>query len=419
MSSARGRTALRFVGIAIAVGLSVCAVGMIVFGTETKTVRLGLLAGAWGLVFGGFSVYGPRRSHPSEAYHEDEPGSELEVRRHYELELERERAGRREYELQLEVMLRRELEKGLRAELVSLRHEVAGLRSDVQDAVDGRMRLERIETRIVGSNIAELQEEVRRRSGSQETLASLVAAPPQPSPLRTPEPAAAAAQPAADPAASPAAPRTERPGPQRPAPPQSPIPADATQPMPAVVLPDGPQVPVVERRPEPAAAAEQPVPAAAAEQPAPPAVEQPVPPPADPPRTTLAADPFAGLPRLTPVDDLDLLADQPPAAPPPAAQAPTPAPQAPVPGPAAEPSRPVHRPAAQTDIPAAPPRRLATSQPAAAAGSRHLGQPVGIGATRRFAAEPEGRHETGQPVPRSPRAGSDDSYVGRRRRAGD
>ncbi|MGI8881336.1 MAG: DUF6779 domain-containing protein, partial [Jatrophihabitans sp.] len=387
MSSTRGRTALRIVGIVVAVGLSVVAVWMLVFGTEVKTIQLGVLAGLWGLLLGGFSVYGSRRSHAFESTAPGIPAGEVEVRRHYELELEREKAGRREYELQLEVMLRRELEKGLRAELVSLRREVSGLRSDVQDAVDGRMRLERIETRIVGSNMAELQAEVHRRSGSQETLASLVAAPAQVStPLTVAEPALTAPRPPVATPVTASAPRaaqaaTEPRGASGP-----PVPIDATQPMPAVAAelraeedaagqrrtsaerseapgPAGwsppvtagppvapsepparpipsdlpqwltpPRAPVAARSTESAPAEAGPPAFAAArasdvsataipptEQPlSPPAVGAETSSPARPtgtepsevrrePEVTLASDPFAGLPRLSPVDDLDLL----------------------------------------------------------------------------------------------------------------
>lgn len=495
MSPTRGRTVLRVVGIAIAVGLSVVAVWMLVFGTETKTVRIGVLAGAWGLVFGGLSIYGPRRhSNAAHSAAAGASGGELEVRRHYELELEREKASRREYELQLEVMLRRELEKGLRAELVSLRREVSGLRSDVQDAVDGRMRLERIETRIVGSNMAELQEEVRRRSGSQETLASLVAAPAKASPpLAVAEPAvsvprppvatpvtasgARAVQPAAEPHAS-----------------RPPVPIDATQPMPAVAaelqaeehaadqrrtspehtaapgpagwsppvtagatvppsqpparpaasdLPQWLTPPPASRPAEPAqhipAAARpaEPAPAAAAwsgtapdsssTATPPPPVEQPVPrsaaphsraepsiparpaaaesPAANrPAEVTLASDPFAGLPRLSPVDDLDLLPDEPPS------RSPAPQSSASVRQPAVGPPS---TPAAQDPDP----RRVSPGQPGRAPGSRHLGQPVGVAAGRRSAPQPEGRHEIPGATPTRQR--TDDSYVGRRRRSGE
>ena len=57
-------------------------------------------------------------------------------------------------------MLRRELEQVLRTELAGLRRDVAELRGDVLDAVDGRLRMERVEiTRIIGSNLAALHDD--------------------------------------------------------------------------------------------------------------------------------------------------------------------------------------------------------------------------------------------------------------------
>lgn len=53
---------------------------------------------------------------------------------------------------------------------------MAGLRGEVLDAVDGRLRLERIETtRILGSDLAAPQDEIHRLAGQRSAQAGLPA----------------------------------------------------------------------------------------------------------------------------------------------------------------------------------------------------------------------------------------------------
>src|SRR5882762_3397512 len=144
----RGRGALRTLGMISAVLLGGVAVFLVVVGHTQKQVQIGLL-------------FGPRR------------GTE-------ELDDEALAAGperapaRREHELQREVVLRRDMERILRDELSQLRGEVAGLRNDLVEKVNGQLRLERIETtRVISSDIEELQHEVRRLAVSGSTPAAL------------------------------------------------------------------------------------------------------------------------------------------------------------------------------------------------------------------------------------------------------
>jgi hypothetical protein len=153
--SRRGvRGAVLFLGVVMAA----VATGFLVVTEDPKLLRLGIVGALWAFVLAAIAV--PRRRR-------DDGGSEqmreLELRRTYELELEREVAARREYEMQLEVYLRRELDRGVREEVESLRQEVLALRGDVIERLDGELRMERIETtRLIGGSLRALREEARR-----------------------------------------------------------------------------------------------------------------------------------------------------------------------------------------------------------------------------------------------------------------
>jgi hypothetical protein len=181
MAAGVGRSIVRGAGLLLALGLSVAAVLLILFGADTKAVRVGVILGAWGLMFGGLSFYGPRRGGATSAVPttDGSPGTALAVRSHGgAVELASDSQGRRDFETMLQLMLRRELERGVRGELDVLREEVAGLRGEVSDAMRNQVSLERVETRVVGANLAELQDEMRRRSSNGDSIAALVAAPP-------------------------------------------------------------------------------------------------------------------------------------------------------------------------------------------------------------------------------------------------
>jgi hypothetical protein len=140
---------------------------------SVKMIRLGMLAVLWGLLIGAFAMFGSRRPHADEAREMHAPaqsGSAVELRsrsaelrsRSAELERAEEAARRRDHEERLERMLRREIHSAVADEVATLRSEIGQLRSELLDKVDGRLRLERIETtRIIGSDLEALQHEVR------------------------------------------------------------------------------------------------------------------------------------------------------------------------------------------------------------------------------------------------------------------
>ena len=172
MSRARNGGGGRRAGRLLAFGLGVClaaaATAALVVTQDPKVLRLAVVGALWAFVLAAIAV--PRRRSdpvspvtPAAADAAGAPGTEVELRRTYEVELEREVAARREYELQLEVYLRRELEQGLREDVESLRDEIQRLRGEVIDRLDGELRMERIETtRLIGGSLRALQDEARR-----------------------------------------------------------------------------------------------------------------------------------------------------------------------------------------------------------------------------------------------------------------
>lgn len=175
MAADGGRKALRGLGVLLALGLSVAAVLLVVFGNDAKTIRVGVILGAWGLMFGGLSLYPRRNALAPPANVDPSPPATSTA-----LEFRDDAAARREFERVLEAMLHRELDRGLRTELDSLRGEMAGLRGEVGQAMRNHVSLERVETRIVGADLAELQDEVRRHGPAGEPKPMLVN-PPKPS----------------------------------------------------------------------------------------------------------------------------------------------------------------------------------------------------------------------------------------------
>ena len=338
----------------LAIGLGIAGLFLVVTGNTTKELRIGVLLGLWGGLTALFVLFGSRRR-PAALPDTDltarelaqrrdyelnaAKGRELELRRNFEIELERHVAGRREYELQLEVMLRREMERALRDELTELRSEVAGLRGDLADKINGQLLLERIETtRVFGSDLEALQAEVRRLSGSHDVLASpnFTVAPslaegangagPAPTVIEASPVAAAAAidyPTTADyqaPAPEPTRPAAAEPAPAPPAVTLAPVFPPSWSP-PAPARPAEP----------PAASVPTPAPTPAAEPPAP-VVDSVV-----APATATSGDPFAGMPRLGAFVDVPVPSD--PAQPAAGSAAPAAEPEAPGPAPdeAAEP----------------------------------------------------------------------------------
>ena len=72
-------------------------------------------------------------------------------------------AARREFHAQLQEMLHREVSAAVSREMAGLRSEVTALRNELVEKVGGQLHLERIETtRLIGSDLEALQHEVRQ-----------------------------------------------------------------------------------------------------------------------------------------------------------------------------------------------------------------------------------------------------------------
>jgi hypothetical protein len=158
-SSSGGRGGLRTLALVAAVAIALASTAAVVLSDDPQTLRLAVVGALWAFVLAAFAA--PRRREPDAPA--GDPGTALELRRTYEIELEKEVAARREYELQLEVYLRRELERGLAEDVAALREEVGRMRGEMIDRLDGELRMERIETtRLIGGSLRALQDEARR-----------------------------------------------------------------------------------------------------------------------------------------------------------------------------------------------------------------------------------------------------------------
>ncbi len=158
---------LRAVGIVVAVAFGGVAVWLIVTGTTQKRLEIGVLLGLWGALLGAYSMFSARRRDPAVASDGAAAsawdGHDLALRAGGFVERSDDAAARQQYEYRLEEMLRRQIHAALGPEVASLRSEVAALRSELVEKVGGQIRLERIETtRVIGSDIEALQQEVRQ-----------------------------------------------------------------------------------------------------------------------------------------------------------------------------------------------------------------------------------------------------------------
>jgi hypothetical protein len=208
--SDRSRPALGFwrIVLLLAAGaLGVAALCLVVFGNSQRQLQFGVLLGLWAFLIGAFLGFGSLRSQSEqaaavaeaerrsaqlheaqlqvsqlqyaqlEAAQEVRSRQEVELRKFGEMQLSREAAARREADFNLEISLRREIERMMTEQLGALRDEVAALRAEVVDKLGGQLRLERIETtRVIGSDLEALQHEIRRLAGSQESIAHAPAA---------------------------------------------------------------------------------------------------------------------------------------------------------------------------------------------------------------------------------------------------
>jgi hypothetical protein len=318
----RGAAVLRGLVVLLAVALGGVAAWLIVTGKTQKRIEIGVLIGLWGGLIAAYSMFTRHRG-PVPATDPSAGAGGVLVRAE-------DAEARRHYEDRLEQMLRREIQAGLTAELQSLRSEVASLRSELVEKVGGQIQLERIEiTRVIGSDIEALQQEVRQlKTGRSHAVTEILPAvalanesidpanwpsssAPRPQVVRSPP--LPAAPPSRDPepgvvrpiSAGPTS-ATVRPVASAPSAPASNVPQTAPPASPAPTRP-APE-PVRAAAPTPPPAARPPAPTPAAPTPAVPSptVTPPTMTPLTTPAMTESSDPFAGLPRLSRFSDDDL-----------------------------------------------------------------------------------------------------------------
>ncbi len=163
----------RAIGFAVAVVLGAIAIWMIVTGTDQKGIKIGFLAGLWGVLLGAYSMFGSRRQGDDAGSRTEVPvlpSSDVELRSSGEVERIAEAAARRAFEERLQAMIRSEVTAAMSHEVADLRGEIARLRGDLVEKVGGQLRLERIETtRLIGSDLEALQHEVRQLKAASES----------------------------------------------------------------------------------------------------------------------------------------------------------------------------------------------------------------------------------------------------------
>ncbi|WP_156755075.1 DUF6779 domain-containing protein [Actinokineospora pegani] len=121
-------------GLVLAAG----ATAVLVFGESLKWMRLGVVAALWAALAGTFVAARYRKQAA------DRAASTAELRKVYELELEREVAARREFELETAAEAKRTAEEKSAADLHALRSELKDMRDYLQSLLGGEVLVERI-----------------------------------------------------------------------------------------------------------------------------------------------------------------------------------------------------------------------------------------------------------------------------------
>jgi hypothetical protein len=341
-----------------AIALAVVGIWMIVTGNSTKSVRVGAIASFWALLLGAFAVLGSRvpgrdtdRSTGPVAPVPHDPSppppprrGEVDLRHVGDIERAAVAAPRREFQAHLQEMLHREVSAAVSREMAGLRSEVTALRNELVEKVGGQLHLERIETtRLIGSDLEALQHEVRqlRRTAGLEAdptramrITHTLEAPPDTAEdvhdaeivverVHPPSEQVPVSEP--DTIGQPAAAAEPEPE-QQPEPAQRPEPTADDEPEPSPEseterLPDAAGAPTPppqqESQPQPApwpaatpppdsAAEDQPTDADPVSEPEPDRRRAAVPESVAAAARSGAADPFAGLPRLTPFTEFPL-----------------------------------------------------------------------------------------------------------------
>lgn len=158
-----GRTLLGAV-----LGFAVLGAGALVVSDDARWLRLGIVAALWAALVGAFAAARYRR----EAAAENDRSEEL--RKVYELELEREVAARREYELEVETDTRRrvddEVRNEVRGELDGLRTELRTLRQNLEALLGGEVLVERVALRAESTRLRSLSDQSRAARSADRAL---------------------------------------------------------------------------------------------------------------------------------------------------------------------------------------------------------------------------------------------------------
>src|SRR5215470_11048436 len=149
----RGRIATLAVGTLLAVA----ATGTLVLSDNPRVLRLAVVVALWAFVVGAMAGVRRRPAEPAEATADAATGTAVELRRVYEVELERDLAARREFQAQLAADLQRALDEGLRQQVEVVRDDVRLLHDQVMARLEGELRVERVawhgeSTRLTGGN---------------------------------------------------------------------------------------------------------------------------------------------------------------------------------------------------------------------------------------------------------------------------
>lgn len=166
-----GAVGSRPVLVACGFALAVLATLAVFLTDNPQYLRIAVVAVAWAFVLATFAA-GRRGGDRAEA-----AVREAELRRAYEVELEREVSARREYELELENELRRESEDAMRDELDALRGDIAalsGLRDEIARVSDLRgdiAALNGLKDEV--ARVAALHDDVRALNSLRQELGQL------------------------------------------------------------------------------------------------------------------------------------------------------------------------------------------------------------------------------------------------------
>jgi hypothetical protein len=185
----RRALALRLLGLVVAVGLSAVGVWLVVTSTSQKGIRLGALAGLWGLLIGAFVAFGARRQPETVLVMADpdaEPGTALVPATSGAVVRLADADAQRDHEARLEQLLR-EIQASFAREVTDLRSELSALRTELLDKVGGQIAHDHNETtRIIGSDLEAIQREIRELREDADRPRALPNGSPRPSPSPVP-----------------------------------------------------------------------------------------------------------------------------------------------------------------------------------------------------------------------------------------